>query len=318
MNKAELLRNIKTERETWNELLLQISPSIMDHPGIMGAWTLRDLIAHITWTEAETALLVRNRSLAQNSPWWGLPLDERNQKIYDQHKNDSLEAVEVRSIQVFADLIAAIETLTDADLDIELIAGVPLWEQISRNTYGHYRQHAPDVEEFIASTNVQPSVKELTSRMQHGWDKFQAYLKTLSEDQQTRLTDAAGWTIKDHIMHLAVWEDGIYGMFSNHPRHIQMGLDDAAWDTDGYDIKNDIIYKQHKDKSLAEVMKAFQDIHNRLIAKIQTLNDEDLMRPYKYYEPNSTNEQPVIGFVVGNTFGHYMEHTSWIATIALS
>lgn len=50
---------------------------------------------------------------------------------------------------------------------------------------------------------------ELLIRIEQGWNEFQAYIQTLSAAQLAGPTDAAGWTAKDHIMHLAVWEDGI-------------------------------------------------------------------------------------------------------------
>ncbi len=314
MNKTQLLENMRKEREIWNDLFTQISPSRLSEPGIMGEWTPKDLIAHITWTEAETVGIVRARALI-GSDWWRLPLDERNQRIYEQHKDDELEAVEVRAFQVFADLEAAVGGLTDADLNLELLPGIPIWEQVSRNTFGHYRQHKPDVEAFVARGDMTVSRAEIISRMSYGWNRLHAYLKTLSEDQLTQPTDAGGWTIKDHLAHLGAWEDGVDALLNKQSRPERMGLDDAAWASDGFDLKNDIIKKQHQDKALAEVLKAFETIHHRLISTIQSLADADLMSPYKSYAPDSSTESPVFGSIVGNTYGHYAEHLPWIAAI---
>ena len=76
-------------------------------------------------------------------------------------------------------------------------------------------------------SDFQVTTTELVSRMQKGWDDFQAYLKTLTLEQVTQPTDAAGWTVKDHIIHLATWEDGVYALLEKQPRHEQMGLDKA-------------------------------------------------------------------------------------------
>ena len=54
----------------------------------------------------------------------------------------------------------------------------------------------------------------------------------------------------------------------------------------------------------------------RLIDEIASMSDEDLMRPYRYYEFASMEDRPVVGWLVGNTFGHYDEHLPWIRAIA--
>lgn len=156
---------------------------------------------------------------------------------------------------------------------------------------------------------------ELLQHMQQGWNDFNAYLKTLTPEQLTRPTDAAGWTAKDHIMHIVVWEDGIDALLSGTSRRERMGLDQATWDSRDFDQMNAVIQQCHKDKSLAEVMQTFQTVHQRLIAKIETLTDADLQRPYKHYQSDSTADKPVIGWVKGNTYEHYAEHRPWIAAI---
>src|SRR5258706_3915146 len=164
--------------------------------------------------------------------------------------------------------------------------------------------------------NTPVTTGELLRRMQNGWDEFQAYLKTLTPEQLTLPSDAAGWTAKDHIMHLAVWEDGIEALLGGKSRQARMGVDDATWKSDWqadqYFRINDVIFQQHKNKSLDEVLTAFNSIHERMIKTVGALADADLMCPYNSYDPQSKSENPVFGSIVGNTFGHYEEHRPWI------
>ena len=53
------------------------------------------------------------------------------------------------------------------------------------------------------------SKAELLARIQSGWDQFSAFLTTLTPEQLTRPTDAAGWTVSDHLSHIAFWEGSI-------------------------------------------------------------------------------------------------------------
>lgn len=160
------------------------------------------------------------------------------------------------------------------------------------------------------------TIDNLKMLMERGWEDLQAYINTLTEEQLTQPTDAAGWTVKDHLIHLAVWEDGMIALLDHKPRYERMGVPKEVWNSDDVDVINDVIYQKHKDTPLAEVQATFQQVHDRLMAKIRTLTTEDILRPDKYYNPESNSDDPVVGRIAGNTFGHYEEHKPWMEAIA--
>ena len=57
------------------------------------------------------------------------------------------------------------------------------------------------------------------------------------------------------------------------------------------------------------------DVHQRLVNRIQTLDDGDFYRPYREFQPESPSENPVINWVIGDTYDHYPTHQPWIAAI---
>ena len=65
---------------------------------------------------------------------------------------------------------------------------------------------------------------ELLANIQREWDSLQAYLITLTPDLVTRPTDAAGWTVKDHVAHLAVWEDSMNALLNGRSRAEFLGI----------------------------------------------------------------------------------------------
>jgi hypothetical protein len=165
-------------------------------------------------------------------------------------------------------------------------------------------------------TDTTPFSKtELLTRIERGWDEFNTYLDTLSEAQLTVPTDAAGWTAKDHITHLAVWEDGIHGLLGNQPRWEHMGIDEALWLRGDYDEINMVIQQRLQHVSAADARKMLHDSHLRLVGQVQSMTEEALTLPYKHYQPNSDLESPVWHRIAGNTFGHFEEHQPWIAAI---
>src|ERR1700690_184032 len=120
---------------------------------------------------------------------------------------------------------------------------------------------------------------EVLDTLQTGWRAFNAYLDTLSEAQATGLTDAGGWTIKDHVIHLAVWEDSMNALFEYRNRAEAMGGDRETFQAGDWDKMNAVIQQRCQHMTWAEVRATFQAVHERLIAKLQTLPDADLQRP---------------------------------------
>ncbi|HEY1013133.1 MAG TPA: maleylpyruvate isomerase N-terminal domain-containing protein [Herpetosiphonaceae bacterium] len=159
------------------------------------------------------------------------------------------------------------------------------------------------------------TVPNLLSHIDTAWREFNAFLGTLTPEQLTGPRDAAGWTGKDHIIHLALWEDGMLGLLDGRPRHEAMGVDKATWES-GEDPINAVLQQRHADLSLDEVRERFRATHERLLERINAMSDEDLRRPYRHYQPDTDEEQPIVGWFVGNTFMHYPAHAPWIAAIA--
>lgn len=122
----------------------------MLEPGVGGEMSLKDIIAHVSWYEREMVGLLRGRALV-GSPWWELPLDERNAKILAENRDRPLAEVTAEAKQVNEDLLAALQDLREQELAApHAFAGMPPewlpWQVIASNTYVHYPQHAADIE----------------------------------------------------------------------------------------------------------------------------------------------------------------------------
>lgn len=157
MDKTQLLEAIHATREEWDDQLAEVDPSRYEQPGVSGRWTLKDVIAHISWYEREIAHMLRIHSYAEGSEWWLLPLDEQNARIYELNRNRTLEDVLAESRASYAELLAAIDTILDEDLnDPERFEyhppGTLPWQIIAQNSYEHYQHHTRDLREWLAKT----------------------------------------------------------------------------------------------------------------------------------------------------------------------
>ena len=130
-----------------------------------------------------------------------------------------------------------------------------------------------------------------------------------------------GWSVKDHLIHIALWEDNLLALLQGRNRQAAMGLssEDDNPEASAEDI-NDVLYVRHKDRPLPDVLHAFTAAHERVLAQLDAMSWEDLGKPYSDYQPNDPppNPDPVGYWVAGNTYGHFDEHREWIAAILAS
>ena len=149
MNKAELLESIRSRRREWDEALARVAEERMITAGASGEWSVKDIIAHVTWWESQTADMLQTKILS-DAKIWQMPQDLRNDAVYKESRDRPLDEVREESGAAFLWLIASIESLGEDDLtDPSRYRNMPAewtpWRVIVANTYAHYYQHLPDI-----------------------------------------------------------------------------------------------------------------------------------------------------------------------------
>lgn len=154
MNKSEWLTTLQTERAQWEALLAEVGEARMTRPGVAGEWSVKDIVAHVTWFEREMVGVLQARTLV-GSDLWSLPHDQRNAAIYEQNRDRALSGVLAEARVVFDQLRAGMQSLAEEDLHDPLrFAEMPAdwvpWQVIAGNSYEHYRQHTPGIRDWMA------------------------------------------------------------------------------------------------------------------------------------------------------------------------
>jgi uncharacterized protein (TIGR03083 family) len=146
MTKAEFLDRLRSGRAEWDALIAQIDKARMTEPGVVGDWSVKDIIAHVTWSEREMVGMLQARALV-GSDLWNQPQDDRNAAVFRQNRDRPLPDVLAEARAVGQQLTELVEGLSDDELnDASHFADMPLdwlpWRIIAGNTYGHYPEHA--------------------------------------------------------------------------------------------------------------------------------------------------------------------------------
>ncbi len=171
-------------------------------------------------------------------------------------------------------------------------------------------------------SNSIPTVAQLKQQVQDAHATLAQTLSQYTDEQMTDRRDHAGWSIKDHLDHLAVWQDGIAALLERRPgyaRYETMGVDAQIAESSNEDELNAIIRERTRRSTLAETRGYLDESQHRLLRALAKLSDADLQRGYSYYQPDFPGEEsgrPIVGWIIGNSSGHYREHLPWIRDIA--
>lgn len=156
--------------------------------------------------------------------------------------------------------------------------------------------------------------ENLLNEINTTWGEFQTFLASLTEDQLTVPTDAAGWTAKDHIIHLTAWETAALAVLEGKSKREVLNISPEVWEQDDDPI-NAVLQERYRDMPLDEVMQTFDQNHKNLLKKLNSMTEDDFQLPYSHFQPQVTKDFPIIRVVHWDTVHHYGEHRTWIAAI---
>lgn len=159
------------------------------------------------------------------------------------------------------------------------------------------------------------SVPEFLGRLDQGWADLQAFIASLTPELLTHPTDAGGWTVKDHLIHLAMWEDGMNAVMAHENRRERMGVDEATWEQGDFDAINAVIQRAHHADPLESVLDTLNRVNTEFRGRVAAMNTADLLAPYSDYQADSDSSDPIVWRLVGNSFGHFEEHIPWMKAI---
>lgn len=146
MNKTTFLKKIRYRRDKWNTLIETIINNGFKEVMISNHWSVKDVIAHITWYDKELTNALQQKSIVDNI-FWNMQINKRNEMIFQKTHEQSFEDILKTSQETFNRLIEEIEKLTDIELNVDNYIQRKsdkriTYDFIAGNNFYHYEDHA--------------------------------------------------------------------------------------------------------------------------------------------------------------------------------
>lgn len=128
-------------------------------------------------------------------------------------------------------------------------------------------------------------------------------------------TDAAGWTIKDHVAHLMYWDRAEIALLL-HGTSLQQstGMPDAIWNSGDYDQMNEWNRRSTQNESPAAVRAERDRVFAKLFEVVGGFSESDLVRPARDYGLEDSDRTLLT--VCADFYGdHFDEHRRYIEQV---
>ena len=146
---------------------------------------------------------------------------------------------------------------------------------------------------------------ELLAKLEQSRADFLELLDPIAEEEMLEPTLAGGWTIKDILIHLMLWEaELIKLLFQAQQGRPPQTILNSKEPTDKVNAR---WHAQHKDRDLEQALKDFEAIRAQTIRRVQSFSDKDLTDANRY---KWLNGQPLWKWIAEETFEHEDEHAA--------
>ena len=161
--------------------------------------------------------------------------------------------------------------------------------------------------------------QELIEHTTAEWEALVSYVDGLTDDQWTGSKDAAGWSVKDHVSHVTLWDRAVIEALRHQvPMQETLAISESAWSAGSFDPMNEEIRHLSVEESVDRVRADRDATWTDLVALMGELSDEQLTRSGAEaglaVGPGPLDE-PVLQVLKDYWGTHYAEHLQDIQVI---
>jgi hypothetical protein len=157
MTKSEILTALNEGRERFLEAIEDLTPDQMKETGVVGEWSVKDILVHLTRWEAELVKLLWQASQGQkptSAHFSSSSVDDLNARWYQESRTRPLERILEDFHGVRAQTVRRVEDFSDEDLTDPKrylwLNDAPLWEWIAGDSFEHEAEHGAQIRAWRA------------------------------------------------------------------------------------------------------------------------------------------------------------------------
>ena len=147
MDRKQLFQRIDRAWEALKSSYGGLSEAELVEPGVMGTWSIKDIIAHVTWWEEEALRHLPTILTGEKPPRYSITyggIDAFNAQKYEEVKNLSISMVLQQRDEIHLQLIDFLEQVPEDQIERE----TRFRRRLRLDTYGHYPKHAEMIWEW--------------------------------------------------------------------------------------------------------------------------------------------------------------------------
>lgn len=150
VDRAELLRRLDREYRRFHEVIAPLSPDQLRAPGVVGAWSIAEVMAHFI---AHEQFALRELGYALRGERYDsgeIDTDAMNaQAVAERRARTPAETLQAWD-DSYRQVVAAVRALSDADFDpggpVAQLLDDSIDGALANNSYDHYAEHLPEIE----------------------------------------------------------------------------------------------------------------------------------------------------------------------------
>ena len=154
MTKERILTKLQAEHEALLEVLARVPAEQMTEPHFEGGWSVKDLLAHITFWERRPLDRIQATLRGDDPP--PLPtgtVDTINAQAYAASRDRPLAEIEADFHRTFQELLDLVGSMSQEDLDdprrFPWTRRVPVKRYLNVDGYGHYTEHTRQIRAWL-------------------------------------------------------------------------------------------------------------------------------------------------------------------------
>ncbi len=158
---------------------------------------------------------------------------------------------------------------------------------------------------------------DLLDRLDTAWADLRATVASIPANHLETVRDPSGWSVADHLAHVAAWERWKVALLRGESRAASLGISEDLYDSDETDAINQVIRSASMGRSTEAALTAAEQTHADLTALVTTFSDEDLRQPYGQSMPDqpAIEGDPSLLVLCASTIEHITEHVGWLSAM---